>query len=147
VAEMLEKMKELVREKDFCVLATVSGNEPHCSLMAYTAGDQGEELYLSTNRDTAKYRNIKENQHISLLIDTRADNLEYPLTQGKALTVKGVCAEIEDQDKRERVRALFLKAHPAMKDFLANPEVVFLQVTVVSYQLLEGLTESSYELV
>jgi len=144
---MLEKMKELIREKDFCVLATVLENEPHCSLMAYTTDDRGDEVYLTTSRGTSKYRNIQENQHVSLLIDTRADNLEYPLTQGKALTVKGVCTEIEEPDKQERVRSLFLKMHPEMKDFLANPEVVFLRVKAVSYQLLEGLTESSYEVV
>ena len=32
---MLKKMKKLVRDKDVCVLATVTDNVPHCSLMSY----------------------------------------------------------------------------------------------------------------
>jgi nitroimidazol reductase NimA-like FMN-containing flavoprotein (pyridoxamine 5'-phosphate oxidase superfamily) len=32
---MLEEMKALAREKNSCVLATIAGNKPYCSLMAY----------------------------------------------------------------------------------------------------------------
>ena len=34
---MLKKMKKLVKDKDVCVLATVTENVPHCSLMSYVA--------------------------------------------------------------------------------------------------------------
>ena len=58
---MLERMKALVREKDICVLATVEGSKPHCSLMAYITDDNCLEFYLVTHRHTAKYRNLMEN--------------------------------------------------------------------------------------
>jgi len=37
---MIEKIKALVREKDTCVLATVSENSPHCSLMSYVTDSE-----------------------------------------------------------------------------------------------------------
>ena len=72
-APMLERMKAVVREKDICVLATVSGDKPHCSLMAYAADDDCREIYMVTHRKTNKYKNLKENPAVSLLIDTREE--------------------------------------------------------------------------
>lgn len=47
---MLETMKALVKEKDMCVLATVSDNKPHCSLMAYASNKTGLEIYMATKK-------------------------------------------------------------------------------------------------
>jgi len=55
---MLDTMKALLKTKNMCVLATVSGEKPHTSLMAYVANDQGTELYMVTFRHTHKYRNM-----------------------------------------------------------------------------------------
>jgi nitroimidazol reductase NimA-like FMN-containing flavoprotein (pyridoxamine 5'-phosphate oxidase superfamily) len=55
---MLERMKALAREKDICVLATLSGARPHCSLMAYATDDRCTEIYMITHRHTTKYRNL-----------------------------------------------------------------------------------------
>ena len=44
---MIERMKELVRRKDICVLATVAENKPHCSLMAYVTDDECKEIYMA----------------------------------------------------------------------------------------------------
>lgn len=57
---MLERMKQLVREKDICVLATVSGSKPHCSLMAYVTDEDCREIYMVSRRQTGKYRNLKK---------------------------------------------------------------------------------------
>jgi nitroimidazol reductase NimA-like FMN-containing flavoprotein (pyridoxamine 5'-phosphate oxidase superfamily) len=32
---MLEAIKTLIQSRDVCELSTVSGGEPHCSLMSY----------------------------------------------------------------------------------------------------------------
>ena len=34
---MLEEMKQLVKQKNICVLSTIAANKPYCSLMAYAA--------------------------------------------------------------------------------------------------------------
>ena len=67
----LERMKAMVRDHDICVLATVAEGEPHCSLMAYVPDESCREIYMVTHRKTKKYRNLRANPAISLLIDTR----------------------------------------------------------------------------
>ena len=36
---MLKEMKTLARQKNICVLATVDGQKPYCSLMAYATDE------------------------------------------------------------------------------------------------------------
>ena len=71
---MLSTMKNLAKEKDMCVLATASGGAPHCSLMAYVTDEDCSEIYMATQRNTQKYKNVLENPFVSLLIDTREDH-------------------------------------------------------------------------
>ena len=68
---MLEKMKNIMRSQDICVLATVSEDKPHCSLMAYLTDDDCRTIYMITHKHTTKYRNLTANPSLSLLIDTR----------------------------------------------------------------------------
>jgi nitroimidazol reductase NimA-like FMN-containing flavoprotein (pyridoxamine 5'-phosphate oxidase superfamily) len=142
---MLERMKALVREKDICVLATVSGGKPHCSLMAYVADDDCREIYMVTHRGTNKYKNLKENPAVSLLIDTREERSASPGVGARALTVSGVFQEIEKEDKREGVRARLLEKHPTLGAFLDDPDAELLCIRVYSFLLLDGLTDAHYE--
>ena len=49
---MLAEMKALAREKNICVLATVGGRKPHCSLMAYVTDENCTEIYMVTHKNT-----------------------------------------------------------------------------------------------
>ena len=49
---MLEKMKDIVKGNDLCVLATVSEGKPHCSLMSYISDEKGQEIYLISHKQT-----------------------------------------------------------------------------------------------
>ncbi|MCU0558712.1 MAG: pyridoxamine 5'-phosphate oxidase family protein [Desulfobacterales bacterium] len=134
-------MKALVREKNICVLATVSGNRPYCSLMAYASDADCTQIYLATYRATKKFRNLAGNAAVSLLIDSRE---KAPRSQAQALTVEGTCAEVEDHADRACVRAFLLKAHPHMEAFLAHPECVLLHVRIESFLLLKGLSDAHH---
>jgi nitroimidazol reductase NimA-like FMN-containing flavoprotein (pyridoxamine 5'-phosphate oxidase superfamily) len=119
---MLERIKALVKEKDICVLATVSGDKPHCSLMAYVTDDDCREIYMVTQRESRKYENLMKNRSVSLLIDTREENLGSRRPEAKALTVSGTFKKINNKNKKFQVRSkLFL--------------------------LLDGLTDAHYETV
>jgi nitroimidazol reductase NimA-like FMN-containing flavoprotein (pyridoxamine 5'-phosphate oxidase superfamily) len=144
-APMLERMKAVVREKDICVLATVSGDKPHCSLMAYAADDDCREIYMVTHRKTNKYKNLKENPAVSLLIDTREELSSSSDFAARALTVSGVFQEIDKEDKREDVRARLLERHPNLVVFLDSSDAELLCIRVKSFLLLDGLTDAHYE--
>jgi nitroimidazol reductase NimA-like FMN-containing flavoprotein (pyridoxamine 5'-phosphate oxidase superfamily) len=144
---MLDKMKALVREKDMCVLATVSNNRPHCSLMAYIADDACTEMYMVTFKHTKKYRNLRENPWVSLLIDTREENPGSRRSQAKALTVTGVLEQIGDDNMRHQIREALMKRHAQLEGFADHPDAEVFAIRIHSFLLLDGLTNSYFETV
>jgi uncharacterized pyridoxamine 5'-phosphate oxidase family protein len=141
---MLLKMKRMLKEKDICVLATVSGNQPHCSLMAYVANDDGRKIYMVTLRDTKKFKNLIQNPAVSLLIDTREDDAGSQRSRAKALTVNGVFQRVE-REKQAPMQARILERHPHLQELFAKGEAEIFAVRVESFQLLEGATDSHFE--
>ncbi len=142
---MLERMKAFAREKDICVLATISGNKPYCSLMAYATDDHCLEIYMVTHRRTAKYQNLQENRNVSLLIDTREEHRGGGRSHGRALTVSGMFEPIADAAKREAVRARLLARHPHLREFMDDPDAEPLCIKVTAFLLLDGLTDAHFE--
>ncbi len=143
--EMLETMKKLAKEKDLCVLATISGDKPHCSLMAYTTDDDCREIYMATHRSTQKYRNITENPFVSLLIDTREDHRGSTRPDTKAMTISGIYERMGDEQKKALARSRLLKRHPHLKAILEHPDTDILCIRVTSFLLLDGLTDAHFE--
>jgi nitroimidazol reductase NimA-like FMN-containing flavoprotein (pyridoxamine 5'-phosphate oxidase superfamily) len=143
--DILEKMKSLVRGHDTCVLATVSEGRPHCSLMAYAVDDACGEIYMVTPRTTRKYKNLLNNPHVSLLIDTREEHAGHRRPESHALTVEGEFRPIPESEKRLAAEARLSAAHPYLKAFMNNEEGQIFSVKVVSFLLLEGLSEAYYE--
>lgn len=138
---MLEKIKALIRDNDMCVLATMSLNGPHASLMAYTCSSDCAEIYLATPRQTQKYRNLSTDNQVSLLVDTR-------MTAGRqniqAVTITGRAQEISDAAHEVQIRNDFLHRHVHLQGFLDLPDIAFILVRVDSFQLLSGAQDSYY---
>jgi nitroimidazol reductase NimA-like FMN-containing flavoprotein (pyridoxamine 5'-phosphate oxidase superfamily) len=141
---MLEKMKDLVRSQAVCVLATVSGDQPHCSLMFYATDAQCREMFMVTFKDTKKYRNLTDNPAISLLIDTREEDRGDKRYQTRALTVNGMFEEVKDQTKRAMIKARLLERHPHLVVLTDSPDAEYFVVRIKSMQLLEGVAEASF---
>jgi nitroimidazol reductase NimA-like FMN-containing flavoprotein (pyridoxamine 5'-phosphate oxidase superfamily) len=142
---MLDKMKALMKQKDICVLATVSDGKPHCSLMAYVTDDECREIYMVTDRLTKKYSNLMKNPAASLLIDTRDEHAGPTRLKGRALTVTGVFQEVKDQTKKDVIRNKLLDTHPHLRAFASQPDVEVISIKIESLLLLEGLTDSYFE--
>ena len=138
---MLEQMKALTKERSMCVLATIAGTKPYCSLMAYVADESCEEIYMVTHRKTQKYQNLSENPAVSLLIDTRE---EAPRTQTRALTVEGTFHRIKDGTKKIKVKETLLKIHPHLKNFCDHPDAELICIKINAFLLLNGLTDAHY---
>ena len=139
---MLEEMKALAREKNSCVLATITGSKPYCSLMAYVTNRACTKIYMVTHRQTQKYQNLIANPAVSLLIDTRDTS---PRSAARAMTVEGVFRSIKDPAKEKKVRWKLLSAHPHLNEFMGHPEAEVFQIKIKSFLLLNGLTRASFE--
>jgi nitroimidazol reductase NimA-like FMN-containing flavoprotein (pyridoxamine 5'-phosphate oxidase superfamily) len=138
-------MKQLAREKDICVLATVSGGMPHCSLMAYVVDEGCREIYMATFKNTTKFSNLMKNPDVSLLIDTREEHAGPLRPEAKAMTVDGTFQEIEDEDRKNRIRVKLLEKHPHLESFLAHPDAEVFCIKIRSFLLLDGLTDAHFE--
>jgi len=142
---VLKRMKQLVKDKDVCVLATVMDNVPHCSLMSYLPDRDCREIYMMTRKGTKKYRNLAANRTVSLLIDTREEECGADLARIKALTVNGVFTAIGDKTKKKLVRQKLLRKHPQLKPFANDPDADVFAVRVKSFELLDGVTDAYFE--
>jgi nitroimidazol reductase NimA-like FMN-containing flavoprotein (pyridoxamine 5'-phosphate oxidase superfamily) len=138
---MIEQIKALAKEKSMCVLATVAGAKPYCSLMAYVADELCEEIYMVTHRKTQKYKNLLENPAVSLLIDTRE---KIPRSRVQALTIEGAFQRLENETKKNTVKKTLLTIHPNLKDFINHPDAELICIKINAFLLLDGLTDAHY---
>ena len=138
---MLEKMKDIIKKNDLCVLATVTEGRTHCSLMSYVSDDEGCEIYMVSQRSSRKYLNLIENPIVSLLIDTREEEKGQERSNIKALTVKGEYRILNDPEKKDTMRSRLLKQHPHLADFLNDPGADIFFIRVKSFQLLDGVKD------
>jgi len=138
---MIQKIKDIIKRNDLCVLATVSEGKPHCSLMSYLSDEEGHEIYMVSQKGTKKYSNLLQNPNVSLLIDTREDVSGQKRNAVSALTVTGEFQNITDSFKKESIRSRFLKQHPHLTDFLNDPDADIFSIRIKSFQLLDGVTD------
>jgi nitroimidazol reductase NimA-like FMN-containing flavoprotein (pyridoxamine 5'-phosphate oxidase superfamily) len=128
------------------VLATVSENKPHCSLMAYLCNDMCTEIYMVTYRDTQKYKNLVRNPSVSMLIDTRV-NVVPDRKNIKALTINGQYKPLKDPKKEAAVRQRMLERHPHLRNILQHEDGQILVIKIISFLFLNGPTDAHFETV
>jgi nitroimidazol reductase NimA-like FMN-containing flavoprotein (pyridoxamine 5'-phosphate oxidase superfamily) len=138
---MRDDIRELIKSRRHCVLATATDNRPYCSLMAYTASPDGTRIFMVTYRNSRKFKNLTENPMVSLLIDSR------DAEAAQALTIEGECKEIQSDTEKKQIRALLLNDHPHLQDFASQPDAAYICIHANSLVFLNGLTEAYRETV
>jgi nitroimidazol reductase NimA-like FMN-containing flavoprotein (pyridoxamine 5'-phosphate oxidase superfamily) len=139
---MLNRIKAILGENSMCVLATCSENRPHCSLMAYIYDIRENILYMMTLRTTQKYRNIRLNPRVSVLVDTRShasgrDNIQ-------ALTVSGYCSLLADIQIRPDILSRMVDRHPHLQELSSHAELEVLTIHSTAFLLMDGALKSHY---
>lgn len=86
-----------------------------------------------------------ENPLVSLLIDTREDHSGVKRPQAKAVAISGRLQELEDSDKYDFAREKLLVKHPHLNDLLHQPDATILCIKILSFLLLDGLTDAYFE--
>jgi nitroimidazol reductase NimA-like FMN-containing flavoprotein (pyridoxamine 5'-phosphate oxidase superfamily) len=141
---MIEKIKNLVLNERFCVLATSMENHPYCSLMAYASRNDCRRIYMVSQRDSVKYTNLLSNSSVSLLIDTRGGSNESGIKMS-ALTITGSFNEIKDVQELKQAGNLLIERHPDLNVFLEDASASVFAVDVKSFLLLNGFTDRYFE--
>ena len=123
------RLKLLGRSQRHAVLATVAGTGPHASLIAFVLTKDGKGIVFATPAATAKYRNMKRNSRVSVLIDSR-ENSEKDYLGAEAVTVYGRAREIHEGPQWAELAMLFVSKHPELEPFLAAPSTAVMLVTI-----------------
>ena len=130
MSEHEQLINKIVNTQYFAVLNSVGEGQPYSNLVAFAITDDLKSLVFITDQNTRKYRNIKENNHVSLLIDNRT-NQPSDITQAIAITVIGTARE--EVTSRDSYQVIFLARHPQLRQFVDNPNTALILVTVSEY--------------
>jgi len=135
-------MAALLRAKDVAVLATMSAEGPHASLMGYAAAADGRRVWMVSEGDTRKVRNLRAEPRASLLVDTR-EMLDKG-GRAQALTVFGRCRILESGPERDAALAEVVRRRPLLRELAETPGSVALEVRVTGMLLVDGVREAQF---
>lgn len=141
---MWEEIQTVINGNDLCVLSTVSEGKPHCSLMSYVTDDDCREFYMLTLQTTQKYRNLKDNSSVSLLIDTREADAQRKRQHIQALTVHGLFRGIDEKEREAAILQKLLQRHPHLREVAESGLAKVFAVRAESFQLLDGVSRARF---
>jgi nitroimidazol reductase NimA-like FMN-containing flavoprotein (pyridoxamine 5'-phosphate oxidase superfamily) len=132
--DLKRQIKQLFEQQRFAVIATEKNRQPYTNLVAFATTSDLQVIIFATKRGTQKYLNINENSHIAVLIDNRENT---PSDFSDAISVTALGAAKEAKDLREKYFQLLLIKHPDLSVFLADPSCAFIEVYVMTYQVVQ----------
>ena len=113
------------------VLATQDSGQPYGNLVAFAATADLKNIVFATNRNTRKYGNIRANNKVAILIDSRR-NEESDFKTAAAGTAIGIAQEATG-DERERLAEIYLTKHTSLAEFVNKQENALINITVSDY--------------
>ena len=134
-----QKIERFLKRQSLAVLGTHGKNETYQSLVAFTVSDGLKSILFATEKNTRKYRNIKENPKVALLLDDRLNNRDdfYKTT---AITALGVARETAGAERKKLLK-VHATRHPVIKAFLQRRECALFKVRVRVYYLVSHFQE------
>lgn len=129
-----EKIKVVLNTQLFGVLATNGIDYPYCTMVGFASSEDYSEIIFATIRDTRKYKNLNKESRVSILIDTRTNNI-IDIQDAVALTVLGNAFEIND-DQYKEYQSLLLRKHPYLREFIVTPNCAIIKVIIDKYILV-----------
>jgi nitroimidazol reductase NimA-like FMN-containing flavoprotein (pyridoxamine 5'-phosphate oxidase superfamily) len=133
-SESRKELKRLCEEQSLAVLSTCREGKPYSSLIGFVANDDFRSIVFATLRHTRKYNNIRDNSQVSILIDSRTNQIE-DFSNAAAATAIGTAHEVLGE-KRDELAVAYTKRHFYLKDFINDPNCALIQVKVKRYILV-----------
>jgi heme iron utilization protein len=137
--EFQSTLYPLFQVQKFAVLATFFNGQPYSNLVAFASTNNLKKILFTTNRNTRKYNNIRENAHVAILIDNRKNELS-DFSDAYAVTAIGVAKDILEGE-RNILSEIYLAKHPSLADFLSMPDSVLIGIEVIEY-IIAGFNKS-----
>ena len=129
-ASVPARLAAIDRARRHAALATDSHGRPYLSLVAFALAPGGAAVLFATPRGSRKYRNLRLNPQVSLLLDTRGER-DRDYGSAEAITVVGRARVLRAGSAPwlEAGRALHAK-HPALAAFLEAATTALVRVEI-----------------
>ncbi len=111
--------EEYVKNHNIAAIATCVNGTPYASTVEYAS--DGFVLYFSTNPETRKAKNIKENKNVSLTIDE--DYKDW--TKIKGIQMEGTAEQITDEEEIKRALNIYVMKFPFVVNFPPSPNKMY----------------------
>jgi uncharacterized protein YhbP (UPF0306 family) len=136
ILQLKNKIKELLEQQKLGVLATQGEKYPYNTLVAYAFSEDLRYIFFATRKHTRKYNNIMKHHHVSMLIDSRTNNVT-DFEDAVALTV---IAKMESTTLLEH-RGLYLNRFLHLKDFIEDPATTIMTLKIDKYIYVQRFQE------
>jgi nitroimidazol reductase NimA-like FMN-containing flavoprotein (pyridoxamine 5'-phosphate oxidase superfamily) len=130
-SQLRDLLQDIFASQKLAVLATYGDGRPYINLVAFASSADLKHLLFTTNRNTRKYRNLKENPKVAVLIDNRA-NRTSDFHRATAVTAIGKARE-STGSARKRLGKTYLAKHPQLEEFAGSPENALFSVKIDDY--------------
>jgi nitroimidazol reductase NimA-like FMN-containing flavoprotein (pyridoxamine 5'-phosphate oxidase superfamily) len=127
-------LKELFATQRLACLATSKRKQPYTSLVAFVATHDLGAILFVTGKSSKKYNNLKANQHVSMLVDNRTNEIK-DFEGATAVTIVGRAEEL-NAHLRERYLKLYLKHHPYLTEFATSENSGLFRINVDNYRIV-----------
>jgi len=121
------------------VLSTHYHGHPYSSLVAFSSSENLGEVYFATPKTTRKFRNLNQENRVSMLIDNRSNEIE-DFHHAMAVTVLGSAEVVQGSYKKE-VMGIYLVKHPYLTDFVNSESCALVLIHVDKYVLVRRFQE------
>jgi len=129
-AKLRQRLRGLMETQRLAVVATIGKGAPYTSLVAFASTTDLKKLVFATLRSTSKYKNLKKDPQVSVLVDDRGNS---PSDIVSAVTVSAIGKAFEPKSGRKGLERLFLDKHPYLADFVASPDCALICVRPEKY--------------
>lgn len=136
ILQLKNKIKELLDQQKFGVLATQGEKYPYNTLVAYAFSEDLRYIFFATMKHTRKYNNIMKHHHVSMLIDSRTNDIA-DFKDAVALTIMGKMANNTSLE----YRGLYLNRFPNLKGFIEDPNTTIITLKIDKYIYVQRFQE------
>ena len=132
-------LRGLFASERYAVVGTQGVARVSLNLMAVAVTEDLRSLILATKRATTKYRNLRDDPRVSLLVDNRT-NQSVDTKTALALTIDGMAEEVTGEE-RTKLAEHFVARHHQLALFVHSSSCALFRVRVERYELVRGLYE------
>ena len=138
-SEIPDTIRRVLEQNRLAVLATQRNGQPHASLIAFTPLEGLRFLAFATYRDTLKYKSIREDRRVAILIEDREGDARRS-DRRLVLTAVGEAIKTPEEDRQPHI-VTHLARHPDLERFLSSPDCEFVRVAVHAYQVVSDIDD------